>query len=160
MSEKAAKTSETVVKRGESALEVQREKLKKVSLEGDLKSLYEELGKCFYESCSESEMSEDLAAICEKITACKDSINESDHKVAVLKGVVICSSCGAEVSKDAAFCPKCGAPIVHDEEEAGDDTEAETEDTECEDSGEESSEETAEEESVSEDEAGNDPEEN
>ena len=44
-----AKTSESVMKKSSTAIEIQKAKLKKVSLEGDMKSLYESLGQLYFE---------------------------------------------------------------------------------------------------------------
>ena len=57
------------------------------------------------------------AELCEKITSCQHAINEAEQRAALLKGVVICSNCQAEVDKDASYCPKCGAEIIHVVEE-------------------------------------------
>ena len=99
-----AKTSENVMKKSSTAIEIQKAKLKRVSLEGDMKELYASLGKVYFEKC-------------EKITSCQHAINEAEQRAALLKGVVICSNCQAEVDKDASYCPKCGAEIIHVVEE-------------------------------------------
>ena len=44
-----AKTSENVMKKSSTAIEIQKAKLKKVSLEGDMKELYASLGKLYFE---------------------------------------------------------------------------------------------------------------
>ena len=44
-----AKTSESVMKKSSTAIEIQKAKLKKVSLEGNMKSLYESLGQLYFE---------------------------------------------------------------------------------------------------------------
>ncbi len=62
-------------------------------------------------------MPKEMAELCEKITSCQHAINEAEQRAALLKGVVICSNCQAEVDKDASYCPKCGAEIIHVVEE-------------------------------------------
>ena len=99
-----AKTSENVMKKSSTAIEIQKAKLKKVSLEGDMKELY-------------GDMPKEMAELCEKIASCQHAINEAEQRAALLKGVVICSNCQAEVDKDASYCPKCGAEIIHVVEE-------------------------------------------
>lgn len=117
-----AKTSESVMKKSSTAIEIQKAKLKKVSLEGDMKSLYESLGQLYFEKYADGDMPKEMAELCEKITSCQHAINEAEQRAALLKGVVICSNCQAEVDKDASYCPKCGAEIIHVVEEDEDDS--------------------------------------
>lgn len=112
-----AKTSENVMKKSSTAIEIQKAKLKRVSLEGDMKELYASLGKVYFEKYADGDMPKEMAELCEKITSCQHAINEAEQRAALLKGVVICSNCQAEVDKDASYCPKCGAEIIHVVEE-------------------------------------------
>ena len=112
-----AKTSENVMKKSCTEIEIQKAKLKKVSLEGDMKELYASLGKLYFEEYADGDMPKEMAELCEKITSCQHAINEAEQRAALLKGVVICSKCQAEVDKDASYCPKCGAEIIHVVEE-------------------------------------------
>ena len=112
-----AKTSENVMKKSSTAIEIQKAKLKKVSLEGDMKELYASLGKLYFEEYADGDMPKEMAELCEKITSYQHAINEAEQRAALLKGVVICSNCQAEVDKDASYCPKCGAEIIHVVEE-------------------------------------------
>ena len=117
-----AKTSESVMKKSSTAIEIQKAKLKKVSLEGNMKSLYESLGQLYFEKYADGDMPKEMAELCEKITSCQHAINEAEQRAAFLKGVVICSNCQAEVDTDASYCPKCGAEIIHVVEEDEDDS--------------------------------------
>ena len=117
-----AKTSESVMKKSSTAIEIQKAKLKKVYLEGDMKSLYESLGQLYFEKYADGDMPKEMAELCEKITSCQHAINEAEQRAAFLKGVVICSNCQAEVDKDASYCPKCGAEIIHVVEKDEDDS--------------------------------------
>ena len=117
-----AKTSESVMKKSSTAIEIQKAKLKKVSLEGDMKSLYESLGQLYFEKYADGDMPKEMAELCEKITSFHHANNEAEQRAALLKGVVICSNCQAEVDKDASYCPKCGAEIIHVVEEDEDDS--------------------------------------
>ena len=112
-----AKTSENVMKKSSTAIEIQKAKLKRVSLEGDMKELYASLGKLYFEEYADGDMPKEMAELCEKITSCQHAINEAEQRAALLKGVVICSNCQAEVDKDASYCPKCSAEIIHVVEE-------------------------------------------
>ena len=112
-----AKTSENVMKKSSTAIEIQKAKLKRVSLEGDMKELYASLGKLYFEEYADGDMPKEMAELCEKITSCQHAINEAEQRAALLKGVVIWSNCQAEVDKDASYCPKCGAEIIHVVEE-------------------------------------------
>lgn len=82
-----------------------------------MKELYASLGKLYFEEYADGDMPKEMAELCEKITSCQHAINEAEQRAALLKGVVICSNCQAEVDKDASYCPKCGAEIIHVVEE-------------------------------------------
>ena len=105
------------MKKSSTAIEIQKAKLKRVSLECDMKELYASLGKLYFEEYADGDMPKEMAELCEKITSCQHAINEAEQRAALLKGVVICSNCQAEVDKDASYCPKCGAEIIHVVEE-------------------------------------------
>ena len=143
VTETVAKTSESVMKKSSTAIEIQKAKLKKVSLEGDMKSLYESLGQLYFEKYADGDMPKEMAELCEKITSCQHAINEAEQRAALLKGVVICSNCQAEVDKDASYCPKCGAEIIHVVEEDEDEYENEDNNVEAEDEAEESADEAS-----------------
>lgn len=113
VSETVAKTSGTVMKKSEHVLEIQKAKLKKASLESEMKDIYAKLGKLYFEHYADGDMPKEMAALCEKVAACQHAIDEASQRVADLRGVVICSNCQAEVDKEAAYCPKCGSEIVH-----------------------------------------------
>ena len=100
-----AKTSENVMKKSSTAIEIQKAKLKRVSLEGDMKELYASLGKLYFEEYADGDMPKEMAELCEKITSCQHAINEAEQ------------TGQAEVDKDASYCPKCGAEIIHVVEE-------------------------------------------
>ena len=51
-----AKTSENVMKKSSTAIEIQKAKLKRVSLEGDMKELYASLGKLYFEEYADGDM--------------------------------------------------------------------------------------------------------
>ena len=67
-----------------------------------------------------------MAELCEKITSCQHAINEAEQRAALLKGVVICSNCQAEVDKDASYCPICG---TEDSEGGAEEADAEPEES-------------------------------
>lgn len=131
-----AKTSESVMKKSGTAIEIQKAKLKKVSLESDMRELYASLGKLYFEEYADGDMPKEMAELCEKITACQHAINEAEQRAALLKGVVICTSCQVEVDKDASYCPKCGAEIIHvvEDDEDGVEPEEAEESAEADDS--------------------------
>lgn len=45
------------------------------------------------------------------IKVCQDEIAALRQKIQDAKNIVLCSSCGAELSKDSKFCVKCGTPV-------------------------------------------------
>ena len=71
-----AKTSESVMKKSSTAIEIQKAKLKKVSLEGDMKSLYESLGQLYFEKYADGDMPKEMAELAKKI---RDEFPEAKH---------------------------------------------------------------------------------
>lgn len=78
--------------------------------EREKETLFAVLGKSVYEQARSDSLSPYFGK-CEEISAKQDEIDEMKKKLDVLKGIVICQSCGAECGKDNDFCGKCGAKL-------------------------------------------------
>lgn len=92
------------------------------SNEAKLSSVFEEIGYMFYEAQSTSaDHTSDIASLIMKADKIKADIENIKKEIAKLKKVVICTSCGNEVSEEASFCPHCGAKIEKPEPETCED---------------------------------------
>ena len=92
------------------------------SNEAKLSSVFEEIGYMFYEAQSTgADHTSDIASLIMKADKIKADIENIKKEIAKLKKVVICTSCGNEVSEEASFCPHCGAKIEKPEPETCED---------------------------------------
>jgi len=69
-----------------------------------LKGLYTDLGKAYYENPED----ENVAAYKDAIDAVKEVIAGYEKDLANMKGLKICTGCGASMAKEVLFCGKCG----------------------------------------------------
>lgn len=79
--------------------------------EREMEELFAVLGKLVYEE-EKGKAESAYFSKCEEISAKHDEIADLKAKKNALSGVIICESCGAEVSKDNDFCGKCGARLI------------------------------------------------
>ena len=93
-------------------LETQKLKMRKSSLENEIKDLFTELGTRYYNmiKSGEAERPEDDRII-RKISMKVKALNELDDKILASRGMVVCPSCGSEISEGDAFCANCGYKI-------------------------------------------------
>lgn len=69
--------------------------------------LYKQIGIYFYEECSPNAEGQ-LKELCQKIDESKERVLSKQKELNVLRGMINCPNCGAEVSSDSAFCNACG----------------------------------------------------
>ena len=98
--------------------------------ERNQEELYRQIGLHFYNNYAETAEGQ-LKDLCLKIDQSKEQVVLKQKRLSVLKGMINCPSCGAEISSGSVFCnvcgnrvqaiqvetkaenvcPKCGAPI-------------------------------------------------
>ena len=97
-------------------VELSKLKYQSAQLAGELKSLYEKLGRAVYEMMnSEYENKELVDSLAEEITEVKAALAVVDDKINQRMNRQICAACGAQNSKEAVFCMKCGAKLETEE---------------------------------------------
>lgn len=74
----------------------------------DVNSKYTEIGRIVKLELVDKIEHQEVKRLVSEIDALLTEVNESREKISDLKGVKVCSSCGAQVSRDVAFCPNCG----------------------------------------------------
>ncbi|MBE6542419.1 MAG: zinc-ribbon domain-containing protein [Ruminococcaceae bacterium] len=88
------------------------------SAEAKLNTVYEEIGRLFYNAeRSGEDYTADIAASIMKADKLKADIVSYKASIAKLKKLVVCEACGNEISEDFAFCSFCGAKVVKPEPE-------------------------------------------
>ena len=108
-----AKAAATVL--GEKAgqyVDISKLKFKLIELKSDLKSEYENLGKCTYENNKKNiENSSDITVCIAQIDNLKLQIEELERQMATMKNKVICHACRSQNEINAVYCTKCGKKI-------------------------------------------------
>ena len=83
-----------------------------------LSSVFEEIGRLFYEAeRTGADYTSDIASAIMKADKIKADIENAKKQIAKLRKVTVCKNCGKEISDEVAFCPFCGAKYEKPEEE-------------------------------------------
>lgn len=107
--ETISNAAKTAVNKSNELVEATKLKFAISDAEGEIKKLYEKMGKGIYDSFkSGEEPSEDLKDTCAQIDKLYESLDELKAKLREYKNVKLCANCGAEMDADSAFCSKCG----------------------------------------------------
>ena len=78
---------------------------------------YVSIGKLYDLKYSE-QAEDDFLPLINTIRDSEDKIKEYEEELLVLRGMVRCTACGAEVEEENTFCTKCGARIKEEPEPA------------------------------------------
>lgn len=81
------------------------------SEEKALLELYCEIGKTYYENNSDNPCCDTMKELFDKVAEKASQIEALKNQVRVIKGVAVCTNCGAEVSAENDFCGKCGSKL-------------------------------------------------
>lgn len=117
LGKKLKETAESVEKRGNDFLELQKMRSQKRDYEAQRMKNFRDIGEIIYARYRDGEaMDEDVAGICDEILELSTKIADMKDEIAKIKGQSVCPSCGAVVPKDSAFCMRCGAAFPDSEE--------------------------------------------
>ncbi len=107
-----ADTAQKVAKKSGEIVEASKVKYTIFELKGDIKKLYEEIGKQTYQTIAEDEdYAEEIKLKCDIITA---KLAKIEYLKTTGVAVVKCPSCGRTAGFDDANCPSCGADMAED----------------------------------------------
>ena len=73
-------------------------------------NLYREVGKYYFENCAVNAEGQ-LKVLCDQIVASMELTSQYKQQQNVLKGMVSCPNCGAQISANSGFCNVCGSKI-------------------------------------------------
>ena len=105
--------AQKVVKKSGEIVEASKVKYTIFELKGDIKKLYEEIGKQTYQTIAEDgDYAEEIKLKCDIITAKLAKI-EYLKTTGVVSGVK-CPSCGRAAGFDDENCPSCGADMTEE----------------------------------------------
>ena len=107
---KVAVTSKKAVDKTKDLTEIAKLKLNIAEQGRKIDASYEKIGRAYVEANADNTdklLPEEFAAIEEanaKIVECTNRLRE-------LKGLLVCPTCGKEISNDINFCPSCGTAV-------------------------------------------------
>ncbi|GAA6491116.1 MAG TPA: zinc-ribbon domain-containing protein [Candidatus Bariatricus faecipullorum] len=73
-------------------------------------ALFRKIGEYYYHVMG-SQAAGEVLSWCREIDASREQEAALKDKLQVLKGVIICPACGAEIAANSSFCNNCGAKI-------------------------------------------------
>ena len=80
--------------------------------QAELDRTYNNLGRMFYDKLKGREVPEEEAkALAERVDLIGRDLQEMHRQYNLIRGLVSCSKCGADVPIGTAYCPACGSPI-------------------------------------------------
>lgn len=104
--------TENAAKKSSEVIETQKLKMRKSSLESDLRDCYVALGRLYEKELAQCcNDDSDEGKLVNKIASIRKSMVDIDAQLRNIKGVVRCPKCGRNISDQYDFCPKCGAPV-------------------------------------------------
>ena len=114
LSKKLSQATQTTVQKAQEMAEVAKLNSMVNDEEKRIESAYSQIGKTYCE-LHKDDYEEAFAEAMESIAAASAKIVELKKQIQTVKGVVICTKCGAEVPTGSAFCSACGGQIVVEE---------------------------------------------
>ena len=73
-------------------------------------NLYREVGKYYFENCAVNAEGQ-LKVLCDQIVASMELTSQYKQQQNVLKGMISCPNCGAQIPANSGFCNACGSKI-------------------------------------------------
>ncbi|MBB5262938.1 ribosomal protein L37AE/L43A [Catenibacillus scindens] len=105
--------TENVAQKSTQVIETQKLKMKKSSLESDLRDIYVVLGHLYVRQLGSGfdEGSEE-GRLLKRLNETRSAIASIEDELRQRKGMIICPGCRESVSADFDYCPKCGAKLA------------------------------------------------
>lgn len=109
---KAKDVADVATKKTGELYEISKYKYETIKINGDLKKLYERLGKSVYSMVKENYNNEDLVnSLTSEIDELLARLDVLKEKIAETKHVRVCKACGTNNPEDSIYCSKCGSKI-------------------------------------------------
>ena len=115
LGEKISSTSKDVAKKTREIADITRINMQINGEEDNIKDLYNQIGKKYYEIHPNSNEAE-FETLCNSVTQSLSKINTYKEQIQSIKGVKKCSNCGAEIEDTSIFCGVCGSKTATVEE--------------------------------------------
>lgn len=113
LTKKVSEATQTVAQKGRDLADITKLNIAISDEEKKIDELYKEIGKLFVERIGDS-VDGEFADKVSSIKAAQVKIAECKQQIKNIKGVMVCSKCGAELPADAVFCNACGEKQAND----------------------------------------------
>ena len=83
--------------------------------QSEFDALYHQIGQIYY-SCRQRgvQPDESIGALCDRVTALCQEIEELRGEVDRIRNVRRCAACGKVIDRNVKFCPNCGAKVAEE----------------------------------------------
>ena len=106
----ASETYSTVADKSGKLVEEAKLKISIADKEGEIKKIYEEIGKSVYDEYKSGEdVGKAYTKESKKIDKLNSEIKEMEEKIYHNKGLRVCKECGEVIAIDSTFCSNCGS---------------------------------------------------
>lgn len=110
--DKAKEMVDVAAKKTNDAVEVSKLKFDLGKCQGELRDLYQELGKKVYRKSRDTlEDDVEYCSLFEEIDEVLERIDALNVTIADRQNLLICQRCGAKNKVDHLFCSQCGSPL-------------------------------------------------
>ena len=124
LSKTLKKTVDTVGKKTDEFVEIQKIRTRQHALEDQIEKNYQDIGQIIYNRYLNGEaFDENLAGICKDITDLEKEIADCKEDVANKRGRIVCPACGASVPKDSIEVNYTDVPAMPEKEDEPEDAE-------------------------------------
>ena len=131
--ESISNTGKVVGEKAKLGTDIAKLNIKISTEERALTEIYQTVGETYYKNNKENPCCDEMKKLFESVDEKLASIEALKDQLHQMKGVIVCSNCGAEVDAENDYCGKCGtklekpAPVVEEpeviaEEAAADET--------------------------------------
>ena len=110
ITKKISDVGQGMTQKGKNFVDTQKLNSQINDLTKSINDSFLELGTSYYENNKENPSEAD-AAIFSSITQAQAQIEDLKAQIRAIKGISICSNCGAEVPSSQKFCSNCGTPV-------------------------------------------------
>ena len=115
MFENFEKFAETISNTGKNGIDFGKLSYKAVAEQKALHDLYTQIGKAFVDQNKDIVIDGELGELKAQAVAKAQEIETLKAQIRMIRGVVVCENCGAEVDAENDYCGKCGTKLVKPE---------------------------------------------
>ena len=105
--------TENVAQKSTQVIETQKLKMRKSSLENDLRDIYVVLGHLYVRQMGAGfDQDSEEGRLLRRLNETRNAIASIEEELRQKKGMIVCPGCRESVSADFDYCPKCGAKLA------------------------------------------------